>query len=316
MVLVGISYFSWKYYEKNQVQMQQKLTFYGNIDTSIVILSSRFLSEIKNIAKDEGEIVEKNENLVFLDASYHENLLQELKTNIKMQETKLKKLQNGFRQEEIQIAKYKTDVALAQKNAAKNTYQRQKKLLSKKATSDENYINSKMDYEAKTANYNLSLANLKLLENGYEKQDIIMQTELINSLKIKLKNIELDIKNSILKSPFDGIIYAKYKEVGSIVTPAQSILEIGKKDDFYVRAYIDEKNLGKIKLGDEMLVFTDLREKPYLAKISFISFEAEFTPKNIQTQELRADLVFEFKAQITNPDEKIKIGLPVHLTLK
>ena len=119
-----------------------------------------------------------------------------------------------------------------------------------------------------------------------------------------------------MTSPIDGIIQTKFKEIGEIANPGEPVFEISKKDNFFVRAYIDEPYMGKIKIGDEVLVYSDIKDEPYTGHISFISNVAEFTPKNVQTIKLRADLVYRFKVDIDKSDDKLKQGMPVHIKLK
>ena len=125
----------------------------------------------------------------------------------------------------------------------------------------------------------------------------------------------LYLNDSVIKAPVDGVILTRFKEIGAITNAGESILEIAKTDEFWVRAYIDEKNLGNIKPGLKMSIQTDSRSENYEGVIGFISPVAEFTPKNIETQELRADLVYSFRVIVKNPDDKIRQGMPVTLKI-
>lgn len=112
-------------------------------------------------------------------------------------------------------------------------------------------------------------------------------------------------------APTDGTVLSRYVENGSVVVPAQTILEIALQDEYWVRAYVSEAQLGRIKQGEKMLVQSDARSEPYKGFVGFISPVAEFTPKNIETPELRPDLVYRFRVIITDPTPELKQGLPV-----
>ncbi|PSM53042.1 multidrug resistance efflux protein, EmrA family [Campylobacter blaseri] len=316
LIVLIIGFCGYELYKFQISKDKNELVFYGNIDIETSNLSFRFLGQIVDIKIDEGDKVKKGEELASLDNSYLLNKLDELNSQIALNEIKLEKLQKGFRVEEIKKAKANLDIANAKLVEAKSSFNRQEKLLKSKATSQDTYTKVKANFEMAKANANLASANYQMLKNGYEKEDIKTQIELINSLKINADKIKLDIQNHTLKSPIDGVVLTKYKEIGEVANPSEPVVEIAKSDDFWVRAYIDEPLLGEIKLGDKMEIFTDLRDKPYNGHISFISSVSEFTPKNVQTQELRADLVYRFKVVFDENDGLLKQGMPVHLKLK
>lgn len=316
IIILSLGFFGYKYYEKQNSLKNGDLVFYGNIDMQTSNLAFKFLGKIVEIKKDEGEKVTKGEELASLDKSYLLNQLNNLNSQIKLNEIKLQKLQKGFRPEEISKAKANLDIVNAELVEAKSSFERQAKLIKSKATSQDTYTKTKAKFDMTKAKFALAKANYEMMKNGYEKEDIQAQKEFIDSLKINAQKIELDIKNYTLTSPINGVILTKHKEVGEIASPSEPVLEIAKIDNFWVRAYIDEPLLGKIKLGDKMEIFTDLRKEPYNGHISFISTIAEFTPKNIQTKELRADLVYRFKVTFDESDELLKQGMPVHLKLK
>ncbi len=313
IVFLIIGYF---FFQKQNLLKNSELIFYGNIDSQTSTLSFRFLGEISEIYKDEGNLVKTGDKLAELDKSYLLNKLDEVKSQILLNEIKLSKLQKGFRQEDIAKAKANLDISKASLNEARISFNRQAKLIKLKATSEDAYTKAKSNLESLEANFDLAKAEYEKLKNGYEKEDIASQIELINSLKINAEKIKLDIQNYSLTSPIDGIIQTKFKEIGEIANPGEPVFEISKKDNFFVRAYIDEPYMGKIKIGDEVLVYSDIKDEPYIGHISFISNVAEFTPKNVQTIKLRADLVYRFKVDIDKSDDKLKQGMPVHIKLK
>ena len=207
------------------------------------------------------------------------------------------------------------DEALANLNKANDNFIRQKNLYKTKSTSQESYTISELNYNLALASLNKAKAAYELMKNGYRNEDIKIQEEKIKALKAQKEKLEIDIKDSVITSPVNGVILTRYKEIGSIATSGEAILEIAKNDEFWVRAYIDEKNLGDIKPGLKMQVFSDSRNEPYEGYIGFISPIAEFTPKNIETQELRADLVYSFRVIIKNSDDKLRQGMPVTLQI-
>ncbi|CZE48924.1 efflux RND transporter periplasmic adaptor subunit [Campylobacter geochelonis] len=315
-IILFIAFLGYKFYSKEELLKDSELVLYGNIDMQTSNLAFRFLGRIDSLRKNEGDKVNKGEELASLDKEYLLNQLDELNSQIKLNEIKLAKLQKGYRSEEIEKAKANLAMASAKLDDAKSSYERQKQLIKAKATSQELYTKSKSNFNLATAEFNASKANYEMLKNGYEKADIDAQAQLVDSLKINAKKVEIDLENYTIKSPINGVILTKYKELGEVTNPGELVYEVAKTSDFWVRAYIDEPLLGRIKLGDKMEIYTDLRQKPYLGHISFIATVAEFTPKNVQTKELRSDLVYRFKVTFDESDALLKQGMPVHLKLK
>ncbi|MDY3200483.1 MAG: HlyD family efflux transporter periplasmic adaptor subunit [Arcobacter sp.] len=308
-----IFFFILKNYIKNSNNIINN--YYGNIDTRTVKVGFRFIGKIEDITKDEGQSVKKDEILVVLDNSSLKKSLKELEANIEASTIELSKLKSGFRDEEIKEAKATFDEATANLNKLNDTYTRQKNLYKTKSTSEENFTLSELSYKQALATLEKAKAAYELVKNGYRKEDILVQESKLKALEAQKEKLEVDIKDSNITSPVDGVLLNRYKEIGSIATAGEPILEIAKTDEFWVRAYIDEKYLGDIKPNLKMLIFTDSRKEPYEGYIGFISPVAEFTPKNIETQELRADLVYSFRVIVKNSDDKLRQGMPVTLEI-
>ena len=315
LIILLISFISYKIYSNIFLKNENNLTFYGNIDTRTVNVGFRFLGKIENITKDEGEIVKKDEVLVKLDTASLEKSLEELNEKIFASKLELSKLQTGYRQEEILEAKAAMEEAIENLNKTKDTYNRQTNLFKTKSTSEENFTISQLNYKQALATLDKAKALYELRKNGYRDEDIKTQESNLKSLEIQAEKLKIDLNDSVIKAPVDGVILTRFKEIGAITNAGESILEIAKTDEFWVRAYIDEKNLGNIKPGLKMSIQTDSRSENYEGVIGFISPVAEFTPKNIETQELRADLVYSFRVIVKNPDDKIRQGMPVTLKI-
>ncbi|MDR2081290.1 MAG: HlyD family efflux transporter periplasmic adaptor subunit [Campylobacteraceae bacterium] len=292
------------------------ISFYGNIDTRTVNLGFRFLGKIEKIHKDEGDSVVEGEILASLDSKNLQNSIAEVEARLNAEKIKSDKLKNGFRKEDISEAKGEFETADANLKMAKDVFARQKRLLEKNATSKEAYLNAKYKYEAAEGSFKKAQSLYQLRMKGYQDEDIEAQDALVLSLEASLKSVLQDLEDSVIKAPFDGVILSRLKEEGAIANPGEMILEISRQDEFRVNAYVDESHLGAISQGDEVLVYTDVRKEPYIGIIGNISPIAEFTPKNIETAELRSDLVYRFRVLIKDSDKKLKQGMPVTVKLK
>ncbi|MDR2790487.1 MAG: HlyD family efflux transporter periplasmic adaptor subunit [Campylobacteraceae bacterium] len=294
----------------------EDISFYGNVDTRTVSLAFRFLGKIETINKDEGDSVTEGEILVSLDSKNLQNSISEVEARLSAERIKLDKLKNGFRKEDISESKGEFETADANLKMAKDMFERQKRLLDRNATSKEAYLNAKYKYEAAEGTFRKAESLYKMRIKGYQDEDIEAQNALVLSLEASLKSALQDLEDSVIKSPFDGIILSRLKEEGAVVNPGERVLEVSRQDEFWVKAYVDESHLGTISQGDEVLVYTDVRKEPYIGIIGNISPIAEFTPKNIETAELRSDLVYRFRVLIKDADKKLKQGMPVTVKLK
>jgi HlyD family secretion protein len=123
--------------------------------------------------------------------------------------------------------------------------------------------------------------------------------------------VEVQLGDTVAASPIDGVVLVKGAEVGEVLAAGTTVVTVGDLDHPWLRAYINERDLGRVKLDDKVKVTTDsFPGKVYEGRISFISSEAEFTPKQIQTKEERVKLVYRIKIDVGNPSQELKSNMP------
>lgn len=298
-------------YQDSVNSSNSQINFFGNVENRTQKLSFSFLGTIKSITKDEGQKFFKGEALATLDTTPLLYQIEQLQAQIEAEKTILQKLQSGYRVEDIAQAKAAAQETQAVLEGTKDTYLRQKQLYEHKTIAEQSYVLSKTAYEKAQASYNKAVSSYALMKKGYRKEDIQAQAKKIVALQAQKKTLKYNLQESTLSAPSSGTILTRYVEPGSVVTPAQNVVEIALEDEYWVRAYVAEAELGKIKQGEKMLVYTDVRAEPYEGHVGFISPIAEFTPKNIETPETRPNLVYRFRVIITNPTPELKQGLPV-----
>ena len=316
IILLGVAALGlggWKLYEKVLDEQNGEALYYGNVDTRTVTLGFRFLGVIKSIAKEEGETVSKGEALVALDDASLQSALREVQANIKAAGAELSKLKAGFRPEEIEEAKAQMNEARAVLAREKDNYERQTHLIESKATSEEKYVIATQAFRQAQAAFERARAAYELKRNGYRAEDIEAQEAQLAALQAQAERLKVDLRDSVIVAPVDGVVLTRFKEPGAIANPGEDVLEVAKSDEFWVRAYVDEPHLGQIRPGQKMLIYSDSRQDPYVGKVGFIAPIAEFTPKNIQTEALRTDLVYRFRVIVDNPDASLRQGMPVTL---
>jgi len=156
------------------------------------------------------------------------------------------------------------------------------------------------------------------LETKYQvaKDQFNLTVHLTEQNKATKELVKTQIENSIIKSPINGLVLSKNTEAGEVVLPGTSLLTVGDLSKPWVKIYIKETDLGKVKLGQKAEVKIDTYpDKVFEGKVTYISNQAEFTPKNIQTKEERVKLVFGIKVSLDNPLQILKPGMPADVSL-
>lgn len=291
---------------------EQNVKFYGNVDVRTVSLAFQVSGKIDNINFEEGEKVKKGDVIATLDNALYEEYLKQIKAQVEVQKAQIQKLEKGYRKEEIEKARATMEQKKVVMKNRENTFKRNEKLFASKLISEENYDSVKTAYESAKALYSYAKNSLTLLENGYEKEDILSAKAQLSVLESQKNQHQIHLNDTTLYAPSDGLILTRVHEIGSVVNASQIVVEMAKEDMYWVRSYISEKYLGQIKPGMKALIYTDSnREKAYNGTVSFISPLAEFTPKSVQTEDLRTDLVYRFRIVLNSYDDMIKQGMPV-----
>jgi HlyD family secretion protein len=171
--------------------------------------------------------------------------------------------------------------------------------------------NAEAGYKIAKATVQRATENYKLVKEGPRKEDIEDAKAQVEQARASLRLAETQLSYTVLNSPLSGVVLVKSSERGEVVNPGTSIITLADLENVWLKAYIPETDLSKVKWGQEVIVTTDLRpKKEYKGKISFISSQAEFTPKSIQTEKERVTLVYRIKVDIPNPDRELKPGMP------
>lgn len=284
--------------------------FYGNVDVRTVSLAFRVSGKIENINFDEGQKVKQGEVIAKLDDSIFIEYMNQIDAQITMQKANIAKLERGYRKEEIQKAEAKLLQSKVEMQRLKKEFGRIKELFKTNSVSAQKYDDAEAAYNVSNANYQYDQSSLEMLKSGYETEDILSAKANLVALEAQRNLYKINLEDTKLIAPTNGTILTRVYEKGSIVSPSQSVVEIAKDDEYWVRSYMSEKYLGLIKVGEEAQINTD-SGKEYKGKVSFISPIAEFTPKTVQTEDLRTDLVYRFRILLDNYDDTIKQGMPV-----
>lgn len=283
----------------------------GTIETVNVELSSKTSGEIKELRIIEGEKVKKGDTIMVIDTEGLRLQLRQQESGAEMSRAQLDLLRNGARKEDILLAESSLNQAQVNYNLAKTDLERLQKLY-------QTHTITKKQYDDAVAHYDLMNDQLSSAKENYNKIRNYARPEEIKQAEAKLNQsiatadlIKKNIRDSYIISPINGIVVKKYFEVGETVAPMSSLVKISDLTNVELYIYVTEIELGKIKLGQKAEVIVDaFKNKKFDGKVTYISPEAEFTPKNIQTKDERTKLVFAVKIELPNPEFELKSGMP------
>ena len=311
---VGVIY----YWQRQQNGDQNILILYGNVDIREAQLAFNSSEHIETVFVQEGDRVKKGQLLARLHTEILRARLAEAQAQWEAQRQNLNKLQAGSRKEEISKARAELNAAKARATSARATYKRLLPMLKKKLVSPEDVENAHAAADSAKAEMEAVKQALNLLELGPRKEDIaIAQAELARrKAAVILAEQQLDDAN--LYAPAEGVIRNRILEPGDMAFPQTPALTLAFINPVWVRAYLPEPMLGKITLGSKAMIYTDsFPGRAYPGWVGYISPTAEFTPKNVQTPELRTRLVYSVRIFACNPQDELRLGMPatVHIAI-
>lgn len=283
----------------------------GNIEATDAQASFKLPGRVEQRPAAEGQSIKKGELIAVLDTREFEQEVAIRRADLDLAEAVLAELQAGSRQQEIDAARATFERAKAEMQQQQRDYLRQKELFEKNVISNQEYERSLTGFEVATARLKEAEEQFKLVEEGPRQEKIQQAKATVQQVKEALTLAEIRLGDTTLLSPLSGIVLSEHIEPGEYVVPGTAVVTVADLQDVWLRAYINETDLGRVKVGQRVEVTTDsYPSKKYGGLISFISSQAEFTPKTVQTPEQRVKLVYRVKIEIENLDMELKPGMP------
>ncbi|MDR1385642.1 MAG: efflux RND transporter periplasmic adaptor subunit [Planctomycetaceae bacterium] len=299
------------------LEEQDVMTLYGNVEIRRVHLGFRVSGRVQEILFQEGDKIAKNELIACLDKEPYQDNLAIADAQVRKAKANLEKLETGNRPQEIEQARAtlkERDATLKVLNA---NAERAKRLIESKAIAQEEYDTTIAQRDEAAARKKLAEETLNLLLEGFRQEDIEAGKAQLDEAEANLKRSQTSLNDAELRSPNDGILLTRVEEPGAVVNPGQTIITLSLRDGVWIYVYVPESQIGQVVAGMKAEIYTDSQpDKPYAGQVGYKSPEAEFTPKTVQTTELRTDLVYRVRIIADNPDEHLCQGMPVTVKLK
>ncbi|OYY91521.1 MAG: secretion protein HlyD [Sphingomonas sp. 28-66-16] len=287
------------------------LTLYGNVDIRQVDLGFRVPGRIAAIPFDEGARVPAGAVLATLDPRPLGDKLASAEAKVAAAEAELAKRRAGSRPQEVATAA----ADLAQRQAvlagARDDYERRKPLIETGAVSQALFDQTKAAYAAAQANVRAAQQALSLQRAGSRREDITAAEAQLALARAERDTVRTDIADAKLRAPSAGVLLSRAREPGAIVGAGETVFTLTIDRPMRVRAYVAEPDLGRIRPGMAVEVSTGAGRRRYHGTIGYISPTAEFTPKTVETENLRTDLVYRLRIIVTDPDDGLRQGQPV-----
>ena len=316
LLLLGMGSGAWWWQNHQDSQTSHSLTLHGNVDIREVQLAFNGKDRITDMFAEEGDRVTKGQLLARFDTQRLQMAVASAEAQLKAQQAIVDRLLAGSRPEEIRRARADADEAVALLHDAMVTYRRTENLYVTEAVSRQQLDDARSAWEAAKARLRAAKESLILAKKGPRKEDIASARATLRAYRADLELKKQYLADASLYAPSDGIIEDRLLERGDMASPEHSVFTLALTDPLWIRAYISEPDLGNIHLGMNASVQTDsFPDKSYEGWIGFISPKAEFTPKSVETREVRTSLVYQVRVFVCNPQDDLRLGMPATVTI-
>lgn len=295
------------------------LVLYGNIDLRQVDLPFNNNERIAAVLAQEGDPVKKGQVLARLETSRLEPQVAQAVAQAAAQRAVVDRLHNGSRPEEIAQAKANVDSAKADAVNARRQFERLRNLAEAsggRAASQQDLDNARAALDASDAKVVASQKAYELVAIGPRQEDIAQGEAQLQADEAHLAFLKQQLADAELRAPVDAVVRSRLMEPGEMASPQSSVFTLAIIDPKWVRAYVAEPDLGKIHPGETASVTADsFPGRRFDGWVGFISPVAEFTPKAVETTELRTSLVYEVRVFVKDPGDDLRLGMPATVSL-
>jgi len=296
-----------------------QIVLYGNVDLREVDLAFNNSERIAAVLVQEGDRVQKGQVLARLDTSRLAPQLEQAEAAVSAQRNVVERLHHGSRPEEI--AQARANVALAEADAhdAQRKYERIENLATSsggRAVSRQDVDDSRDAATMAAARLAVNRKALDLAVVGPRKEDIAQAEAQLRADEAQAAFLRQQVADAALTAPLRAVVRSRIAEPGDMSSPQKPAFTLAITDPKWVRAYVAEPDLALVHPGMQASVAIDAFPKRRFAGwVGFISPVAEFTPKTVQTEELRSSLVYEIRVFVTDPNDDLRLGMPATVYL-
>jgi membrane fusion protein PltH len=313
MVIVGVVTalsVTW-YHHRREARSTSVLVLHGNVDLRQVDLAFNGSQRIAAVLVEEGDRVAAGQVVGYLEMDRLKAAEAQAAAQVQAQTHVVEKLENGTRPEEIDQARANVQSAQSDLANARLKLERLKRVITSGGTSEQDVDTARTTVEVAEARLRVNQKALDLALAGPRQEEIAQAHATLLAYKAQLALIQRELADATLISPSIGIVQNRILEPGEMASPQKPVVSIALTDPKWVRTYVNEVDLGKIRSGMTAMISSDsFKGREYQGWVGYISPTAEFTPKSVETTELRTSLVYEVRVFVKDPTDELRLGMP------
>jgi HlyD family secretion protein len=288
-----------------------QLTLSGNIEAHESLVGFKVSGRIVELPVEEGQQVEQGALLARIDDADLQQKVRVDEATVRVRESSLALTLAETRFQEVKAAQQSMIDAEADLEQKKLDNERARQLFAKDEISAQERDQAATALKRAEAIFKAAQQRYNEAVEGSRKEDIAISRANLNQANASLGLSQINLSYSVLYAPSAGVVTVRQAELGEVVSPGSPVVTLSDLDHIWLRAYVAETDLGRIHWGQDATITTDTYPgKQYHGRVSFISSDAEFTPKSVQTTKERVTLVYRIKIDIDNPTHELKPGMP------
>jgi len=310
----AVVYFHPQWFRKPAPENALKLS--GNIEAHESLVSFKVTGRIIDLPVEEGMPLKAGDLLARLDNDDYRQQVAVDQSAIRVRHRQLALGLAGSRTQDIEAAKLAVLDAQADLDQKKKDYARYQALYEKDEIPGQTRDLAATNVTRAQATYERAQQLYNELVEGTRKEELAVEHSNVHQADQNLQLSRIRLAYTALHAPFDGVVLVRQAELGEVVSPGTPIVTLADLDHVWVRVYVPETDLGKVRWGEAVEVRTDTYPgKVYRGQVAFIASEAEFTPKSVQTEKERVTLVYRLKVDVENPNRELKPGMPADTSI-
>lgn len=319
-LIVVLALGAWAWWHQRAKGHDDALVLHGNVDIRQIALAFDGSGRVAELRVEEGDRVRTGAVLAVLDTRTLGLQAEQAQAQIGVQQQALQRLRNGARPQEIAQARSRVTAAQSDAAQAEQDLQRLQGIAANtqgRGVSAQDLDRAKNHLQVAQAKLTDQHEALRLTELGPRTEDVAGAEAQLKAAQAQLALLQHQIAQGQLKAPADAVVRSRLLEPGDMATPQRPVFALALTQPKWVRAYVGEPDLSRVKPGMQARVVTSGRtDQPIVGRVGHISSVAEFTPKSVQTEELRTSLVYEVRVLVDDPEDVLRLGQPatVHLT--
>lgn len=289
----------------------ETVALYGNVDIREVEMAFRQPGRLATLHFDEGDTVTPGALLAELDDQPYREALALAEAETRQANVELEKRRRGNRVQEIAQAEQAVHQAAAAHRFAVGEFHRLQALVTSGAITRSAFDLARSERDRTQAELASVQAALALKKEGTRREDIAAAEARLAAAHAALAQARTSLADTRLIAPAHAIILTRVREPGSMVSASAPVYILSLRDPVYVRAYVGERDLSQVGPGVKVTLRSDSSDRIYRGQVGFVSPRAEFTPKSVETTELRTDLVYRLRIVVADADDRLRQGMPV-----